>query len=100
MLSALACAGNGVDDDIGVGQRAVHSLGGGAHQFARVLEGEVPRQGEGQIGKVRGAGAPHTRLFDRQYAGNLFHFVDDVPAGVGRNLVHQHADGFAREAAR
>ena len=52
MLSARARARNGVDDDVGLGQRAVHGFSGGAHQFAGVLECECAWQRKGEVGKI------------------------------------------------
>ena len=76
----------------------MHSVGCGAHQFFGVFKGEAARQGERQIGKISCARATHTCLLHSQHSGHLLHFVNDLLPGFGRNLVHQHADGFARQA--
>ena len=52
MLSARAWRGTGMDDDVCLGQSAMHSVGRGAHQLAGMLKGEQPRQRERQVGKV------------------------------------------------
>ena len=92
-----ALAGNRVNDDVGLGQRAMHSFSGGADQFAGVLKGVAARQGKREVGEVVRPGAPHARLLHRQHAGNLLGFANDPQPRLRRNLVHQHADGFARQ---
>ena len=82
-------AGHGVDDHVGLGQRAMHGLGGRLHQFAGVLKGEAPRQRQREVGKITGAGAAHARLLHGQHALHLLHFAHQLPPGLGRNLVHQ-----------
>ena len=73
----------------------MHGFGGFAHQFAGVLEGIAPRQGEGQVGKIGGAGSANPRLLHGQDAVDLLDFVNDLPAGLGGNLIHENADRFA-----
>ena len=93
-------ARNGVDDNVGLGQRAVHGVSGRLHQLPGVLKREAPRQGQRKVGEVSRAGAPHTRLLHRHHALHLLHFADQASPCFRRHFVHQHSHGLAAQHER
>ena len=90
-------AGNGVDDNIGAGQRTVDRIGGRLHELACVLEGETAGQREGEVSEIPGTGATHAGLLDGHDALDLLHFADQTSTGLGRDFVHEYGNGFAAE---
>jgi len=91
---------NCVNHHIGLRQRAVYSVGCGADQFFGVFEGVAARQRQGEVGEISCSRATDTRLLHGQHSGHLLGFVNDLVAGFCRDLVHQHAYGFARKLPR
>src|SRR5271156_1576747 len=60
--------GDGVDDDVGTGEMALHGGGGGHGDLLRALEGEVARHAEGDVGEVAGTGAAGADAVDGEDA--------------------------------
>jgi hypothetical protein len=90
-------ARDGVDYDVGLGQRAMCGLRGGAHQFAGVLEGVTARQRESEVSEVIGAGAADAGLLDGEHAIDLGNFSDKALAGLRGDFIHEDGDSFAAE---
>ena len=98
--------GDGVDDDVGPGQVALHGLRGGQGELLGALEGEVARQAERDVGEVVGAGAAGAQAFHREHAGDGREVVQQIGAelvlglrlvagGVGGGCgVQQGVDGL------
>src|SRR6185312_1220631 len=84
---------NGVNDDVGSGDHAVHGRRGFAHQVFGFLEGEMAREGKREVGKVAAAGAPHARLIDGENAVGLLKLGEDAAAGFRRDRIRECADG-------
>ncbi len=101
--------GDGVDDDVGAGEMALHGLGGGHGELLGALEGEVAGHAERDVGEVVGAGAAGAQAIDGEDAGDGGEVVDEVLAelvlglrlvagGVGGGGgVEQGVDGLAGE---
>ena len=92
--------GDGVDDDVGSGEMALHGSSGGDGDLFGALEGEVAGHAEGDVGEVAWAGAAGADAFDGEDAidgGEFAHELAVLSAGLGWSGVGESVDGAAGE---
>src|SRR5450432_1982295 len=90
-------AGDGMDDDIGIGQNVVDGPGDFIGDLTGALEGDVAGEADGNVGEVAVAGAANADAVDFEKSIHVAHGVDDAGAGPGGSGVEKGVDGFARQ---